>query len=174
MTDSDWSLAGDNVEVVEFPVWIWELRLATPMPDVLTTLEALLGSALPGAPTTAAGQCPRLLWLAPGEWAVLNPCEDANLAARIEAACAGTLAHVADLARGWAAFVLTGAGAGDLLAKACGLDLHPRAFADNRCARTLLGQVPVVIERSGDVFRLYVDRSLTHHMRHWLAVSALP
>ncbi|MDB5575501.1 MAG: hypothetical protein JWR80_677 [Bradyrhizobium sp.] len=172
MAEKSWSLAGDGVDVAEFPVWTWVLRLAAPTPDVLTALKALFGSALPDKPTTAAGECPRLFWLAPGEWAVLSPAEDLKLAGRIEASCAGTLAHVADLTRGWTAFALTGAGASDLLAKVCGLDLHPRAFAEDRCARTLLGQMPILIERSGSAFRLYVDRSLTHHMRRWLAVSA--
>lgn len=169
MAEQDWRLAGDSVEIAEFPVWTWVLRIAGPPPGALT---ALLGATLPDQPTTAKGQCPRLLWLAPGEWAILSPCEDVDLAGRIEAACAGTLVHVADLMRGWTGFALTGQGARDLIAKGCSLDLHPRAFADDRCARTLLGQVPVVIERSVDAFRLYLDRSLAGHMRRWLAVSA--
>lgn len=169
MAEQDWRLTSGGVEVAEFPVWTWVLRLGEPPAPAL---EALLGTALPAAPLAAIGQCPRLLWLAPGEWAILSPSEDTGLTTRIEAACAGALAHVANLMRGWAAFALTGDGARDLLAKGCSLDFHPRAFADDSCARTLFGQVPVTIERSADTFRLYVDRSLAAYMRHWLAVSA--
>jgi sarcosine oxidase subunit gamma len=160
------TIARADVRVVQMPAWVTVLRVAGSAPG----LDKLLGAPLPG-PITAAGEEPRLLWLAPGEWAIVSLSQDTTLTERLTDACRGQLAHVADLMEGWAGFEISGGGARDLLAAGCSLDLHPRVFPDNGCARSLLAGIPAVIDRRGDAFHLHVDRSHARHLRSWLAVS---
>jgi sarcosine oxidase, subunit gamma len=144
------------------------LRLWRPEASLLTRLAAVLGAELPLRPNTTAGVRPRLLWMAPGEWAVLGApagSEDA-----IATACGGALHHLADVTGGRAILAVEGPAAPDLLAKGCSLDFHPRAFAPGTCAQSLLAQVRVLVERPGEAlrFNLILDRSLLGHLEAWL------
>jgi sarcosine oxidase subunit gamma len=57
----------------------------------------------------------------------------------------------------------------DLLAAGCSLDLHPRAFAPDRCAQTLLARAQVILEQRGeDAFRLHVRGSFAVYLASWL------
>jgi sarcosine oxidase subunit gamma len=147
------------------------LRLRRPSRELLTRLGGVLGMPPPTAPNTAAGREPRLLWLAPGEWAVVGRARP-DLPQALAAACGGALHDLADLMAGWTAFRVIGEGAAELMAKGCSLDLHPAAFGADRCGRTLMAQVPVLIAREPEGFVIYVDRSFAGHMRAWFA-SAL-
>jgi sarcosine oxidase subunit gamma len=172
MADPTWVIASDGLAVSEIPgVRVSILRLPDASKAVLKAVAAALGAAPPIAPNHAIGGEPRLLWLAPDEWAIVSRRQDPQVAARLARACEGALHHLADLMEGWTAFTIEGDAARGLIARGCSLDLHPRAFAPDRCARTLMAQVPVLIERpsGGAGFVLYVDRSLAAHMRDWLA-----
>ncbi|MEX2650024.1 MAG: sarcosine oxidase subunit gamma family protein, partial [Alphaproteobacteria bacterium] len=87
---------------------------------------------------------------------------------------AGAHVLVADASDGLSALDVTGSGARDLLASACGLDLHPRAFPPDRVARTLAAGVDVVLYRTEnqDGFRLHVARPVAAHLWDWLAAAA--
>jgi sarcosine oxidase subunit gamma len=65
---------------------------------------------------------------------------------------------------------LAGPAARDVLAKGCGLDLHPSAFAPGRCAQTLLAQAQIVLEQRSDEpeYHLFVRPSFARYLREWL------
>jgi sarcosine oxidase subunit gamma len=62
----------------------------------------------------------------------------------------------------------------ELLSKGCGLDLHPRFFAPDQCARTRFAQIPVVIDclNGPSRFELYVARSHLSYLHSWLVDAA--
>jgi sarcosine oxidase subunit gamma len=62
----------------------------------------------------------------------------------------------------------------DLLAQGCGLDLHPRSWRDGRCAQTLLGRVPVLLQERDDATRVFVRTSFANHLAGWLLRAAAP
>jgi sarcosine oxidase subunit gamma len=152
---------------------IWILRLPGSPQTVLKACAKALGAQPPGEPNRAVGREPRILWLAPGEWALVGRNGAATLGPAVARACEGALHHLADLHSGWSAFHIEGPGAADLIAGGCSLDLHPGVFGPNHCARTPMAQVPVLLERSPlvDGFTLYVDRSLAGHLRDWLSLA---
>ncbi|WP_336204809.1 2Fe-2S iron-sulfur cluster-binding protein [Nonomuraea sp. LPB2021202275-12-8] len=61
---------------------------------------------------------------------------------------------------------LAGPGALDVLITGCPLDLHPSVFTGH--AQTLLAKAPVIIERDGDAYRIYVRSSYTAYLAEWL------
>ena len=146
-------------------------------------LEQALGVALPATANTVASVESRdVLWLGPEEWLVIETDSDATTAG---AAVGSTLERALRAAvggDGWAAIVdlsanrvaleLAGAGAVEVLASVCGLDLHPRSFPPGRCAQTLLAAAPVILQRlTGEAqprFRILVRPSLARYAQDWL------
>jgi sarcosine oxidase, subunit gamma len=111
------------------------------------------------------------LQLGPDEWLVVGaPGEERALVARLD----GERGQVVDLTASRTAIELTGAGAGDLLAKGCGLDLHPRAFPPGRCAATLLARTGVILHLvdAAPTWRVFVRASYARYLRDWLSAAA--
>ncbi|HEV7383395.1 MAG TPA: hypothetical protein VGN89_00850, partial [Phenylobacterium sp.] len=73
MADPVWTLGSAVACVTEAPaLHVWILRLPTASGPVLDACAMALGVPPPIAPNRAAGREPRVLWLAPGEWAVVS------------------------------------------------------------------------------------------------------
>lgn len=132
----------------------------------------------PIAPNTVAGpedlaNGVRILWLGPDEWLVVG-IDDADLAARLDAALAGQHAAVADVSDSRAVIGLAGPAARDVLAKGCPLDLHPRVFGPGRCAQSHLAKAHVLLHQLGSEprFEIYVHRSFADYLWRWLEDAA--
>ena len=160
------------LEGFAFPVGLREvpflvqvnLRVGPADAGVAARLASALGFALPSEPNTVAGDDEHYaLWLGPDEWLVTSPEGMApELRARLTRALAGRHASVVDLSASRAVIEVTGRRARDLLAKGCGLDLHPRAFGPGCCAQTLFAKLPVIIDQlsAAPAYRLFVRRSI--------------
>lgn len=145
------------------------LRLRPPFPAYLA------GIPLPLTPNRVATTgALRVLWLGPDEWLLVAEGKAPDLLPRLERAVAGLRAAVSDLSSSRAIIELSGAGARDLLAAGCGLDLHPRAFGAGQCAQTLLARVPVILDQLDDAprYRLLVRRSYARWLVDWLIDAA--
>lgn len=138
--------------------------------------DAVAGIRLPlAANRVAATRAVRSLWLGPDEWLVTAPAEAAAwLMAAFARALAGRHAAVADLSSSRAVIELSGPRARDLLAKGCGLDLHPRAFAPGQCAQTLFAGLPVILDQldTAPRYRLYVRASAARWLWDWIVDAA--
>ncbi len=122
-----------------------------------------LGFDLPESPNTFTGS--QAFWLGPRRWLLVGVADKAR---QVEiAGC-----RIADVTDGYAVFTLRGAAARDLLAQGCSLDLHPRIFGPERCARTLLARVPVLLHRDAAGWRLFADASYRAYLRQWFAAAA--
>lgn len=145
------------------------LRLRPPFPAYLA------GVPLPLTPNHVVVMgALRVLWLGPDEWLVVAEGDAPDLLPRLERAVAGLRAAVADLSSSRAILELRGAGARDLLAAGCGLDLHPRVFGPGQCAQTLLARVPVVFYQLSDApqYRVLVGRSYVRWLVDWMIDAA--
>src|SRR5689334_18840008 len=89
------------------------LRLWRPDAALLRRLEKALGVTVPLEPNTTAGENPRLLWMGPGEWAVLGG--TAELDQLVADACGEALHHLSDVTEGRACLTIAGPAAPDLL-----------------------------------------------------------
>ena len=136
----------------------------------------LAGVPLPLQPNRVASMRElRTLWLGPDEWLVTAPEGLApDLVGRLARALAGRHASVTDLSSSRAVIEIAGREAPTLLAKGCGLDLHPRVFGPGRCAQTLFAKLPVIVDQlsRAPVYRLFVRRSAARWLAEWLIDAA--
>jgi sarcosine oxidase, subunit gamma len=146
------------------------LRLRAPFPAYLA------GVPLPLAPNRVAAMGTlRVLWLGPDEWLVTAGGDAPDLLPRLERAAAGRRAAITDLSSSRAIIELSGAGARELLAAGCGLDLHPRVFAPGQCAQTPLARVPVILDQLDEAplrYRVLVRRSYARWLVDWMLDAA--
>jgi sarcosine oxidase subunit alpha len=61
---------------------------------------------------------------------------------------------------------LAGPGALEVLTTGCPIDLHPSVFTGH--AQTFLAKTPVILERDGAAYRIYVRSSYTRYLAEWL------
>jgi sarcosine oxidase subunit gamma len=136
-------------------------------------VHILLGCALPLEPCAMAEAGDVVAWLAPDRWlAASRDRAGSDLARAFADRLAGSVADAHDVTDGLAVIDVSGPAAAALLAGACNLDLHPRAFPPLQAARTLVGGVDAVLYRHGDGFRLHAARPLAQHLWDWLAAAA--
>ena len=113
------------------------------------------------------------LWLGPDEWLVVGPVgSQAEMANELGAALAGTHHSVVEVGSNRAVFDLTGPDRHALLAKGCGLDVHPRSWRAGVCAQTLLARVPVILQERHDGTRVFVRPSFAGYLAAWLDDAA--
>jgi len=121
------------------------------------------------ANTFTRGAALRCLWLGPDEWLVV--CEAVgpeDVAARLRGPFAGQHASVIEVSAAYAALELAGTKACEVLAKACSLDFHPRAFRSGQCAQSNFARTQAVVMLEDEVFRLFVRRSFAGYLAEWL------
>jgi sarcosine oxidase subunit gamma len=140
-------------------------------PEVMVAAGGALGLALPDQICRASeGDALAALWLGPDERLLLVqqavfPKVLASLATRLN----GMPHSSVDISQRQIALQIGGAGAADLLAAGCPLDLHPQAFPVGMCTRTLLAKAPIVLWRTGlHEFHLEVWRSFAPYVRQLL------
>ena len=115
-----------------------------------------------------------ILWIGPDRWLVVESERSGpGLGTRLAEVLASTPATLIDLSHGRTVLRVAGRSSGDLLAKGCGIDIHPRAFPVGRCAQSLLGQVGVLVHAVDEApsFDLYVARSYALTVWEWVTDS---
>jgi heterotetrameric sarcosine oxidase gamma subunit len=125
-------------------------------------------------PPELGGQM-RILPLGPGEWlAVSDTIEAHRLHACLERHVEAESIAAVDLSCGIKSIRVEGSAARALLAKGCGLDLHPNCFPEGRATRTRFAQLAVIVEcfDSPSRFNLYVGRSYFAYLQVWLKDAA--
>jgi len=136
---------------------------------------SLQDARLPDQVGSVVSGSPRVLCTAPREWLLVS--QDSNLEqhSKMLATEANALGLVSiDISAGLIILRLSGSAVRDMLEKGCGLDLHPLRFGQGQCARTRFANIPVVVDlvKSPDRFELYVARSYTQYLEHWIAEAA--
>ncbi len=87
----------------------------------------------------------------------------------LTAALGGAPGQVVDLSANRTTFELSGARARAVLEKGCSLDLHPRSFTPGTALNTEVGNIPVVLEKTGEEsFRLFPRASFADFLGRWL------
>jgi sarcosine oxidase subunit gamma len=141
------------------------------------TVEAALGIALPVQPNHAVDGVGRgVLWLGPDEYLVITEAGgEAGLAATLRQALREHHAAATDVSDGRTTIEIAGRHARDVIAKGCGLDLHPRVFGPGRCAQTGLAKARVILRQidPAPIFEIFVERSHAEYLWLWLKDAAL-
>lgn len=115
-----------------------------------------------------------VLWLGPEEFLVVAPREaheslGGDLLRALREALGDDAGQVVDLSANRTTFELTGPRARAVLEKGCSLDLHPREFKAGTALSTEIGNIPVVLWKTGDeTFRLFPRASFADFLGRWL------
>jgi sarcosine oxidase, subunit gamma len=134
------------------------------------------GEALPERIGTTTTRPQHALCIGPGEWLVISSERGASsLHEQMESELSAQSIAVVDLTDGMSTLEVQGPATRELLAKGCGLDLHPQTFPAGRCARTRFAQIPVIVECLDESarFGLYVARSYHNYLYAWLNDAAV-
>ena len=115
-----------------------------------------------------------VLWLGPEEFLVVAP-RDAHeslgggLIQALREALGDGAGQVVDLSANRTTFELTGPRARAVLEKGCSLDLHPRVLKAGTALSTEVGNIPVVLWKTGEeTFRLFPRASFADFLGRWL------
>lgn len=152
------------------------LRVQTWIPEQ-DTGDFLAAAVQHGWPARVGGVADgdaRKLCVGPADWLVIGATLDAaSLQQSIASEIPRESSAIVDLTHALAVIQLRSENARSILSSGCGLDLHPARFGPGQCARTRLGNVPVVIDcRAEREFELYVARSYGSYLQAWLADAA--
>jgi sarcosine oxidase subunit gamma len=115
-----------------------------------------------------------VLWLGPEEFLVVAPTEaheslGGDLIQALREALADGEGQVVDLSANRTTFELTGPRARAVLEKGCSLDLHPREFKAGTALSTEIGNIPVVLWKTGEEsYRLFPRASFADFLGRWL------
>jgi len=126
-------------------------------------LKAAHGMAFPavGRATGKAGA--RAVWTGRGQAFLIGPAADSTLARQFA---------MTDQTDAWAVLRLEGAGATEVLARLCPLDLRDAVFKRGHTARSLIGHMTASITRVGvSSFDILVFRSMAATAVHELSVA---
>jgi sarcosine oxidase subunit gamma len=153
------------------------LRLKSWLPQHTNGVKpvVLAGRQLPLQVGATLPASPRVLCVGPGEWLVVSYARQAlELREDIEPALSRQGLVLVDLTHGLSGLDVRGSAAREVLSKGSGLDFHPRSFPVDRCARTRLAQIPVVIDclDASPRFELYVARSYFQYLHSWIFDAA--
>jgi heterotetrameric sarcosine oxidase gamma subunit len=135
-------------------------------PAAATAIGMATGVLLGSAPNRAVLSRDRAaLSLGPDEWLVLAPVSEQGLVVAAGKAARAHVGSVVDVTDRHAAMEISGPRAAWCLNGFCALDLHPSAFPDGMCTRTLLGKAEIVLWRlAAEVFHIETARSLAPYV----------
>jgi sarcosine oxidase subunit gamma len=152
-----------------------DLRLDQRDKGARDAAELALVVALPEAGRSVIGAAGSVLWLGPDEFLIVTePERETAVAASLLGALRGRRAAVIDISDSRTIIALSGFHARDLLAKGCGIDLHPRSLAPGQCAQTFLAKARIALYQLDDAptYHILVERSLAEYLWLWLADAA--
>jgi len=115
-----------------------------------------------------------VLWLGPQEFLVVAPREaheslGGGLIQALREALGDGEGQVVDLSANRTTFELTGPRARAVLEKGCSLDLHPRVLKTGTALSTEVGNIPVVLWKTGDQsYRIFPRVSFADFLGRWL------
>ena len=147
---------------------LWILRGASSDHNFMAAAQSVFDVTLSIAPGTAASVgTASALCLAPDEWLI----SDGTAITGELTVSGGTCV---DVSHGRTVLRVSGPRTRVLLAKGCGLDLHPSVFRSGHCAQTAIARINVLMHlRDQDgAFDLYCSRSYALSFWRWVATSA--
>lgn len=114
-----------------------------------------------------------VLWLGPNEWLVVGgPGTAGAVEAELESSLAGHHHAVVDVSANRTVIELTGPSRHDLLSSACPIDLHPRSWGNGRCAQSVFGAAPILLQEREGATRLFVRPSFARYVVDLLLAAA--
>ena len=141
--------------------------------EIQNAVQQVMGADVPSALTHTDG---RVVWMSPDELLLLVPHDQAAAhATALNQALTGVHHMALDVSEARAILRLTGARAGEVLAKGAPCDCSDRGFPVGTARRTHLGGLAVGIWRlDAETWEVMCFRSYAHHLMAWLEATSVP
>jgi sarcosine oxidase, subunit gamma len=149
-------------------------------PVFAARVMSAIALALPVVPnTTTSDGGITALWLGPDEWLITaRPGREAEIAGKLVDALGDQFAAVTDVTEARTVIAVAGPRARDLMAKATGLDLHPRVFRAGLCAQTGVARANAILLQTldenapgGPGYEVFVANSFADYLWQWLEAA---
>ncbi len=132
-----------------------------------------VGSALPGPGRAEIAGSSMTVWIQPSGWLVIRPRGVEGALARLLASSAGETVAIVDQSHGKAVLRISGARAGNVLAKGSRVDLHARAFAPGSATTTTIDHITVTIVKVDETaYDLILPANFAEAFTDWLRMAA--
>jgi sarcosine oxidase, subunit gamma len=167
----------NSVAVVEEPfITMVDVRVDPSGPGAAAAAE-LLGVTLPTTASTYAKSADTtVIWLGPDEWLVTGTASTGpELEAQLREVLTPHGGAAVDVSGQRTTLRLCGSHSGELLAKGCALDLHPRVFGAGAAVETMLARAGVIllaVDGSGGDYRILVRSAFARYLADWLLDAA--
>jgi sarcosine oxidase subunit gamma len=142
--------------------------------DAGQRIAALTGGLPAGCGSVTGNGDVSVLWLGPEEFLVVAPTEaheslGGDLIQALREALGDGEGQVVDLSANRTTLELTGPRSRAVLEKGCALDLHPRVLKPGTALNTEVGNIPVVLFKTGEEsYRLFPRASFADYLGRWL------
>ena len=144
--------------------------------DVAKAVKVITGCSFPPKANRFQSAGDRhLVWLGPDEYLLLcEPGKEQELQDSLNSIIPSAHFAITDVSDSLCALSLRGPAVRAVLAKGCGLDLHPKQFAAGQSAQSLLALSTVTLmAMADDAFILICRTSFAPYVQRWLGDAAL-
>lgn len=170
---------GLGVTLVESPVsGLLVLRAQADKAALESALKSSLQLELPGVLSSSSvssnGKAYCVRWIAPDEWWLSCPLQEAfEIEQGIRASAGASSIAVVNVSGGFTSIMLSGANANEVLKKSVTYDVHPSHFTPGKVVNTVFSKAQVTM-RCIDVnhYELIVRRSFADYVWLWLQVAS--
>ncbi len=161
-----------GVEIAEISAHgYYNLRCDATSAEVAALCREALGVALPAANRVARHADVAVYWLGPDEWLVTDGGEG-SLVDRLSNGLQDRFHALTELTGAMAALRMTGDDTEAVLRQGTTLDIHPRVFAVDHCAQTVMAKTSVLLARDPSGFEVMVRRSFADYLLRFLLDAA--
>lgn len=186
MVDASWEsplhehagkqIAGAGLAIVERPFrTMFNVRGDPRNAAFVPAFAEATGLMLPEANAFVALDGRLVAWLGPDELLLILEAGDAVAdASQTRQRLNERIPTFTEIGAGYATLEISGSHSRSVLARACALDLHPRALIAGQCLQTQMAGTAVLLLLRDDSprFELVVRRSFADHLWRWLERSA--
>ncbi len=143
-------------------------------PAFTAAVATVLGVQPPLEPNTVASHGTyKAFWLGPNEWLIHTPEDgEATLIGALNIARGGLHTAVTDVSDYYVVIQMRGDKAAEVLARACPLDLHPRAFPEGGCAQTVFAHASILVHQVDGGFDIQVRWTYAQYLWNYFAEAA--
>ena len=113
-----------------------------------------------------------VLWLGPAEWLLIVPESDEDrIASELSYDAVNDWAVAIIVSDHYSIITIQGSETTEVLAQACGIDIHPQKFSIGQCCRCAFARTTAIVRPldSQGTYELILESSYVQYAEHWLS-----
>ena len=113
-----------------------------------------------------------VLWLGPAEWLLIVPeSDEARIASELAYDTANDWSVAINVSDHYSIITIQRSETTEVLAQACGIDIHPQEFSIGQCCRCAFARTTAIVRPldSQGTYELILESSYVEYAEHWLS-----